>query len=101
MITVEKLEKGTYFDDAFKISFRYDPTTVAKVKELAERRYLPEDRAWEIPAHELPALIEKVQEELGVSRRTLRTDIAYLKRVYPDKLITHRGRYTGGLEWVE
>ena len=33
MITVEKLEKGTYFDDAFKISFRYDPTTVAKVKE--------------------------------------------------------------------
>lgn len=27
--------------------------------------------------------------------------IAYLKRVYPDKLITHRGRYTGGLEWVE
>ena len=58
MITVEKLEKGTYFDDAFKISFRYDPTTVAKVKELAERRYLPEDRAWEIPAHELPALIE-------------------------------------------
>ena len=54
MITVEKLEKGTYFDDAFKISFRYDPTTVAKVKELAERRYLPEDRAWEIPAHELP-----------------------------------------------
>lgn len=52
MITVEKLEKGTYFDDAFKISFRYDPTTVAKVKELAERRYLPEDRAWEIPAHE-------------------------------------------------
>lgn len=43
----------------------------------------------------------ELQEELRVSRRTLRTDIAYLKRVYPDKLITHRGRYTGGLEWVE
>lgn len=43
----------------------------------------------------------ELQEELGVSRRTLRMDIAYLKRVYPDKLITHRGRYTGGLEWVE
>lgn len=43
----------------------------------------------------------ELQEELGVSRRTLRTDIAYLKRVYLDKLITHRGRYTGGLEWVE
>lgn len=33
MITVEKLEKGTYFDDAFKISFRYDPTTVATYSE--------------------------------------------------------------------
>jgi hypothetical protein len=32
MITVEKLEKGTYFDDAFKISFRYDPTTVATAR---------------------------------------------------------------------
>ena len=42
-----------------------------------------------------------LQEVLGVSRRTLRTDIAYLKKVYPDKLVTHRGRYTGGLEWVE
>ena len=38
---------------------------------------------------------------LCMTGRTLRTDIAYLKRVYPDKLITHRGRYTGGLEWVE
>lgn len=45
--------------------------------------------------------IAELQEELGVSRRTLRMDIAYLKRVYQDKLITHRGRYTGGLEWVE
>lgn len=43
----------------------------------------------------------ELQEALGVSRRTLRTDIAYLKKVYPDKLVTHRGRYTGGLEWVE
>lgn len=48
-----------------------------------------------------PTNTAELQEELGVSRRTLRTDIAYLKRVYPDKLITHRGRYTGGLEWVE
>lgn len=60
MVSVEKLDKGTYFEDAFRVSFKYDPTTVAKVKELAERRYLPEDRAWEIPAHELPNLIEKI-----------------------------------------
>ena len=95
MITVEKLEKGTYFDDAFKISFRYDPTTVAKVKELAERRYLPEDRAWEIPAHELPALIEKVVEEMFL---TCKDEIHFIIEHYnsykqmPDKL-TFLGRF--------
>ena len=40
--------------------FRYDPVTVGKVKELAQRRYLPEERAWEIPAYELPNLVNKV-----------------------------------------
>ena len=60
MIKVEKIGKGTYFDDAYRLSFKYDPTTVAKVKELAQRRYLPDDRAWEIPSHELPNLVEKV-----------------------------------------
>lgn len=60
MITVEKIGKGTYFEDAFKLSFKYDPVTVGKVKELAQRRYLPEERAWEIPAFELPNLVDKV-----------------------------------------
>lgn len=85
MITVEKLEKGTYFDDAFKISFRYDPTTVAKVKELAERRYLPEDRAWEIPAHELPALIEKVGLEVEMEGDEKTYD--YIAIPYPEGYI--------------
>lgn len=60
MIRVEKIGKGTYFEDAYKLSFKYDPNIVAKVKELAERRYLPDERAWEIPSHELPNLVEKV-----------------------------------------
>ena len=60
MLRVEKLEKGTYFEDAYKVSFKYDPVTVAKIKELAQRRYLPDSRAWEIPVFELPNLIDKV-----------------------------------------
>lgn len=60
MIRVKKLEKGTYFDDAYMLFFRYDPRTISKVKELAQRRYLPEERAWEIPSYELPNLINKV-----------------------------------------
>lgn len=42
-----------------------------------------------------------LQEVLGVSRRTLRMDIAYLKKVYPDNIVTHRGRYAGGIEWID
>lgn len=60
MIIVEKIGQGTYFEDAFKLSFKYDPVTVGKVRELAQRRYLPEERAWEIPAYELPNLVNKV-----------------------------------------
>lgn len=60
MIRVKKLDKGTYFDEAYMLTFRYDPSTVARVKELAQRRYLPEERAWEIPSYELQNLIELV-----------------------------------------
>ena len=60
MVRVERIGQGTYFDDAFKLSFKYDPTTVAKIKELAQRRYLPDDRAWEIPSYELPNLVNKL-----------------------------------------
>lgn len=60
MVRVQRLEKGTYFDNAYMISFRYDPRTVAKVKELAQRQYLPDERAWEIPDYELPNLIDKI-----------------------------------------
>ena len=60
MVKVEKIGKGAYFEDAYKLSFKYDSITVAKIKELAQRRYLPEERAWEIPSYELPNLIEKI-----------------------------------------
>lgn len=71
MILVEKLEKGTHFEDAFRLSFKYNYDTVAKLKELGQRRYLPEDKAWEIPAHELPNLVAKV----GVHNITGKSDI--------------------------
>lgn len=71
MIMVEKLEKGTYFEDAFRISFKYNYDTVAKVKELGQRRYLPDDKAWEIPAYELPNLVAKV----GMHNITGKSDI--------------------------
>lgn len=58
MIKVQKIGKGTYFKDAYKVSFKYDTNILAKVKSLAERRYLSEERAWEIPAHELPNLMK-------------------------------------------
>lgn len=71
MILVEKLEKGTHFEDAFRLSFKYNYDMVAKVKELGQRRYLPDDKAWEIPAHELPNLVAKV----GIHNITGKSDI--------------------------
>lgn len=67
MIKVEKIGKGTYFEDAYKVSFRYDVTTLNKVKSLAERRYLPDIKAWEIPAYELPALTKLFEGEIETS----------------------------------
>lgn len=64
MVKIEKIGKGTYFENAYKVSFRYDVSILGKVKSLAERRYLPEERAWEIPAHELPKLTELLEGKI-------------------------------------
>lgn len=59
-ISLEHIGKGTYFDDAYKVSFKYDTRILAQVKSLAERRYLPEERAWEIPEYEVENLLQKM-----------------------------------------
>ena len=45
--------------------------------------------------------VRELQEKLGVTRRTIRYDLSYLRRVYPDNIISRSGRYTGGIEWVD
>lgn len=42
-----------------------------------------------------------LQEVFGITTRTIRYDMAYLKKVYRDNIISHSGRYTGGIEWVD
>lgn len=71
MIKVEKIGKGTYFEDAYRVSFRYDVTILNKVKSLAERRYLPEEKAWEIPAYELPALTKLFEGEIETNDKIM------------------------------
>lgn len=71
MIKVEKIGKGTYFEDAYKVSFRYDVATLNKVKSLAERRYLPEEKAWEIPAYELPALTKLFEGKIETNDKIM------------------------------
>lgn len=100
MITLEKQEKGTYFEDAFKVSFRYNPETVEKIKRLAYRRYLPEERAWEIPASELVHLVDImgveninidsrylegiIKKEAGVAAKTSESVKERLKGIKPN-----------------
>lgn len=71
MVKIEKIGKGTYFDEAYKVSFRYDTNILAKVKSLAERRYLPEEKAWEIPAHELPKLTELLEGQIETDSKIM------------------------------
>lgn len=75
MVNIEKLEKGTYFKDAFKVSYKYDPQILNKIRQLSYRRYLPEEKAWEIPASELIHLIDLI----GVDN--INADPKYLKGV--------------------
>ena len=75
MVNIEKLEKGTYFKDAFKVSYKYDPQTLNKIRQLSYRRYLPEEKAWEIPASELVHLIDLI----GIDN--INADPKYLKCV--------------------
>lgn len=62
IVKLEPIGKGTYFEDAYKVSFKYDVKILAQVKSLAERRYLPEERAWEVPAYEVQNLLNKMVE---------------------------------------
>lgn len=43
---------------------------------------------------------EELSNLLGVSIRTIKYDIAYLKKVYPNNFVVRRGRYCRGIEWV-
>lgn len=45
--------------------------------------------------------VRELQEKLGVTRRTIRYDLSYLRRIYPDNIISHSRRYTGGIEWAD
>lgn len=64
MIRLTKIENGVHFSPAYRITFRYDPVTVGKVKTLTERRYLPDDRAWEIPERVLSEVLETFNGEV-------------------------------------
>ena len=75
MLKLRKVEKGNYFPDAFVVSFRYSPDTVEKIKRLRNRRYLPEERAWEIPANELVNLVGIFGEE------SIDIDSKYLRQI--------------------
>ena len=45
--------------------------------------------------------VRELQEKLVVTRRTIRYDLSYSRRVYHNNIISHSGRYTGGIEWVD
>jgi len=83
MVKLERIGKGTYFDDAFRVSFKYNTDTLNKVKQLANRRYIPDVREWEIPASELISLVNLIgidnitadPKELGILSDQVKTSL--------------------------
>lgn len=84
MVKLERIGKGKYFDDAFRVSFKYDVDILNKIKQLANRRYLPDDKAWEIPSSELIPLVDLVgienvtadPKELGIISDQVKESVA-------------------------
>lgn len=58
-------------------------------------------RIVEILKREKFCTASELQEVLGVTTRTIRYDMAYLKKVYKDNIVFHRGGHGGGIEWVD
>ena len=44
--------------------------------------------------------VDDICDKIGVSKRTIQYDLAYLKKVYPN-IKTYAGRYGGGIEWKD
>lgn len=59
MITVSQKCKGTKFEDAVLLSFKYDAQTVERIKQLPNRWYRLAEKSWEIPVEDIPFLINK------------------------------------------
>lgn len=62
MILVRRAEKKVRFDNALWISFDYDESVVAKIKELPNRWYMPVYKAWEVPEEDLAILKAKLKD---------------------------------------
>lgn len=58
-------------------------------------------RIVEILKREKFCTAKDLQEVFGVTTRTIRYDMAYLKKVYKDNIVCHRGGHGGGIEWVD
>lgn len=72
MIKLEKLESGTYFRDAFLVTYRHSKENLDKIRKLKYRRYIPEKQAWEIPASELKQLVNLFgEDEIDVNSKYL------------------------------
>ena len=96
MINLDKVEKGAYFPDAFRVSFRYSPQTVEKIKRLSQRRYLPEERAWEIPSSELINLVDifgigNINIEAQYLKGLIRKEAGAISEAYEDTRERLRG----------
>lgn len=74
--------KVTKLDDNLIVSFDYDAEIVNKIKTLADRKYLPDLKAWQVPQWEIKELIKIFGDALNIADDV---DINYEKPKYDFK----------------
>lgn len=76
MIKVNKV------NNVLNVSFDYDADIVAKIKTVTGRKYIPDNKSWDIPLQGIKKLIELFEDKLDISDDV---DIEYQKPKYDFK----------------
>ncbi|MBU3107171.1 hypothetical protein KPL36_04795 [Clostridium gasigenes] len=76
MIKVNKV------NNTLNVSFDYDVDVVAKIKTVTGRKYIPDNKSWDIPLQGIKKLIELFEDKLDIANDV---DVEYQKPKYDFK----------------
>lgn len=75
--------KVTKINNSLNVSFDYDADVVAKIKTVTGRKYIPDNKSWDIPLQGIKKLAEMFGDKLDISNDV---DVDYQKPKYDFKV---------------